>query len=144
MNIQLKTTVTGNYKTIMSRFDRDLFEALAPPFPPMEVVAFTGSREGDRVHIRFLDRINWISRITEDGANDTEAWFVDEGVQLPFPLTYWRHRHVVRKISEDTSCIIDDITYRAGNGLFTLLMYPALYLGFYPRKRLYRAYFGRP
>ena len=64
MNIQLTTTVKGNYKTIMARFDRQLFEALAPPFPPMEVVEFTGSREGDRVHIRFLDRVNWISLIT--------------------------------------------------------------------------------
>ena len=146
MNIQIKTIVRGNYRDVLARFDRDLFEALAPPFPPMEIVEFTGSRKGDKVHIRFTGpvKVEWVSRITEEEANDAEAWFTDEGVQLPFPLSYWRHRHVVRKVTEDTSCIIDDITYRGRNALFSLLLYPALYLGFYPRKQIYRAYFGKP
>ena len=144
MNIQLKTTVKGNFKTIMARFDRALFEALAPKVPAMEIVEFTGSRKGDTVHIRFLSPVNveWVSRITEDAENKTEAYFVDEGVQLPFPLSFWKHKHIVRKITEDTSCIIDDITFKGPNGLVTLLLYPAIFLGFYPRKKIYKAYFG--
>lgn len=66
----------------------------------------------------------------------------DEGVKLPYPLTYWKHRHIVRKVTEDTSCIIDDITFKGPNALFTLLLYPAIYLGFYPRKKIYRAIFN--
>lgn len=146
MNIKLDTTVKGNYKDIMARFDRDLFEALKPKGAKMEIVEFTGSKKGDKVHLRFLSplRAEWISHITEDGQNEEEAWFVDEGVQLPFPLTYWRHRHIVRKLTNDTACIVDDITFRGPNRLMTLLLYPAIYLGFYPRKKLYRSYFGAP
>ena len=110
----------------------------------MEIVEFTGSRKGDTVHIRFLSpvKVEWVSRITEDAENKTEAYFVDEGVQLPFPLSFWKHKHIVRKITEDTSCIIDDITFKGPNGLVTLLLYPAIFLGFYPRKKIYKAYFG--
>lgn len=146
MNLQLQTTVRGNYRDLIDRFDRDLFEALAPRQGEMEIVEFTGSRKGDRVHLRFLKpiRAEWVSVITEDAVNDREAYFVDEGVQLPWPLAYWRHRHVVRKITDDTSCIIDDIAFRGVNPLLTALLYPAIYLGFYPRKKIYREYFGAP
>ncbi|MCB0562108.1 MAG: hypothetical protein H6573_10700 [Lewinellaceae bacterium] len=144
MNIKLQTAVRGNFKEIMARFDRDLFEALAPRQPKMEIVEFTGSKKGDRVHIRFLQplKVDWVSVITEDEINNAEAYFIDEGVQLPFPLSFWKHKHIVRKITEDTSFIIDDITFRGPNRLLSLLMYPAIFLGFYPRKRIYRRYFG--
>ena len=145
MNIKIQTQVKGNYKEIMARFDRALFEALAPRQPKMEIVEFTGSKKGDRVHIRFLQplKVDWVSVITEDEISNAEAYFIDEGVQLPFPLTFWRHQHIVRKITDDTSCIIDDITFRGPNVLVTLLLYPAIYLGFYPRKKIYRRYFGK-
>lgn len=144
MNLKIKTKVKGNYRDIISRFDRDLFEALAPKQGEMEIVEFTGSKKGDRVHIRFVKplKADWVSVITEDEVNENEAYFTDEGVQLPFPLSYWKHRHIVRKITEDTSCIIDDITFRGPNTLVTGLLYPAVFLGFYPRKRIYREYFG--
>lgn len=144
MRLQLSTKVKGNYKDIMDRFDRQLFEALKPKQGKMEIVEFTGSKKGDRVHLRFLSPIkaDWVSDITEDGSNEEEAYFVDEGVKLPFPLTYWKHRHVVRRLSEETSLIIDDISYRGPNSLVSALMYPALWAAFYPRKQVYRDYFG--
>lgn len=146
MNLKLTTIVNGNYKVVMSRFDRDLFEALTPKQGQLEIVEFTGSKKGDRVHLRFLSPIkaDWVSLITEDGVNEQQAYFVDEGETLPFPLRYWHHRHVVEKVTEDTSRIVDDITFKGPNALVTLLMYPAIFIGFYPRKRIYRAYFGQP
>lgn len=144
MNIQLKTKVKGNYKDIMRQFDRKLFEALKPKQAKMEIVEFTGSKKGDRVHLRFLSPIKaeWISEIVEDGVNDQEAYFIDEGTTLPFPLTYWRHKHIVQKIREDTSYIIDDMTFSGANALITALIYPGIYLGFYPRKKIYQKYFN--
>ena len=144
MNIQLKTKVRGHYKDIMRQFDRKLFEALKPANADMEIVEFTGSEKGDKVHIRFKSPIKaeWISEITESGADETEAFFIDEGVQLPFPLSYWKHKHIVRKITDDSSYIIDDITFKGSNFLLTRLLYPAIYAGFYPRKRIYKRYFG--
>lgn len=144
MNLVIKTAVKGNYKDILNKFDLDLFKALAPPGPKMEIVEFTGSKKGDRVHIRFLSPVKteWISDITADEVNDQEAFFIDEGTTLPFPLKYWKHKHLIRKIDEQHSEIIDDITYRASNSLLTLLMYPAMFLAFFPRKRIYRKYFS--
>ncbi len=145
MNIQLKTMVKGNYKDIMRQFDRKLFEALKPANAEMEIVEFTGSEKRDKVHLRFLSPIKaeWISKITDNGENENEAFFIDEGVKLPFPLSYWKHKHIVRKISPDTSYIIDDITFKGLNFLFSLFLYPAIYAGFYPRKKVYRAYFNK-
>lgn len=145
MNLQIKTTVKGNYRAVMDRFDRDLFEALIPKQGKTEIVEFTGSKKGDRVHLRFLSPIkaDWISLITDDGWDEHQAYFVDEGDTLPFPLRYWRHRHIVEKVTEDTSRIIDDITFEGPNFLITLLMYPAIFIGFAPRKRIYQSYFGK-
>lgn len=143
MNIVLKTTVKGNYKKVMAAFDRRLFEALKPPVGRMEIVEFTGSKKGDKVHIRFHSplKADWISDITEDEITDDMAYFVDVGVKLPWPLATWTHRHIVKKVDEETSMIVDDITFTASNSILSLLMYPAIFMGFYPRKRIYREYF---
>jgi len=144
-NIILKTKVQGNYLDVMNRFDRDLFEALKPKVGRMDIVKFTGSQKGDVVHLRFLSpiRAEWISEIIDDGADDHEAYFTDIGIQLPYPLKFWKHIHKVQKISHDTSYIIDDMTFQGPNKLITWLLYPALYLAFYPRKWVYRSYFKK-
>lgn len=144
MKLIFKTQVKGNYKEVMARFDRQLFEALKPKQGTMEIVEFTGSQKGDRVHIRFTSPVKaeWISLITEDRIDDKEAYFIDQGEVLPFPLSYWQHKHVVQKVDEETSLIIDDITFKAKNKLLTWLMYPALYFGFSPRAKIYQSYFG--
>lgn len=105
MNLQLRTKVDGNYKDIMRQFDRKLFEALKPSHADMEIIQFTGSEKGDKVHLRFHSPIkaDWISHITDHGENESESFFIDEGVKLPFPISYWRHKHIVRKITNNTS-----------------------------------------
>jgi ligand-binding SRPBCC domain-containing protein len=145
VNIKLKTKVKGNYMEVMQQFDRQLFEALTPKFPPVEIKAFTGSKKGDKVHIRFKvpPYFDWISDIVEDGNNDKEAWFIDEGNTLPFPLKYWRHKHIVQKIDENYSLIIDDITFKTSNALLDRLIYPTMLMAFKPRKKIYQEYFGK-
>lgn len=144
MNILLKTEVDGNYLDVMRKFDRQLFEALKPSGADMEIVAFTGSKKGDKVHLRFNSPIKaeWVSHITEDGEDSQRAYFVDEGVELPFPLKFWRHKHIVQRVTDDMSLIIDDITFEGANPFWSYLLYPAIYAGFYPRKKIYRAYFN--
>jgi ligand-binding SRPBCC domain-containing protein len=145
MIITLKTKVKGNYKKVMESFDIDLFEALKPAGANMEIVEFTGSKKGDKVHLRFNNpfKIEWISIITEDGINETEAYFIDVGTTLPFPLRTWEHKHIVRKISEFESEIIDQMKYEGVNKFWTIILKPALYMAFYPRKKVYKRYFER-
>ncbi len=144
MNIKFETLVDGHYKDIMKRFDRSLFEALAPPLIPFKILKFTGSQTGDVVHLQFGGLINteWVSEITDHGSNDSETYFIDEGTKLPFPLSTWKHRHIVKKIEANKSLIIDDINYQAKNGLLTRLIYPMLYAGFKNRGKIYQRFFN--
>lgn len=144
MRILLETKVKGDYKEIMARFDRKLFEALAPKQGKMEIVEFTGSKKGDRVHIRFISpfKADWTSHITEDYEDEQQTYFVDQGEIMPFGLGYWKHRHIVRKIDSTHSMIVDDIEYKAKSSFMTPLLYPALYFAFSPRKKIYQEYFG--
>lgn len=139
-----KTRVAGNYLELMKRFDRELFEALAPSVGKIEIAKFTGSETGDEVHIKFVKpiRTEWISHIIDHGQDDKRAYFVDRGVQLPFPLGEWEHHHVIERISEVESYIVDDMRFKGRNWLWSILLYPAIYLGFLPRSRVYRKYFG--
>ncbi|MCR9288740.1 MAG: hypothetical protein NXI23_15295 [Bacteroidetes bacterium] len=145
MNIEIKTKVNGNYKDIMRQFDKKLFEALKPSHADMKIIVFTGSKKGDKVHLRFHSPIkaDWISHITDDGENEKESFFIDEGLKLPFPMSYWKHKHIVRKITDSTSYIIDDITFKGPVFFLSWLLYPAIYLGFYPRKKIYKKYFSK-
>lgn len=145
MNITLKTAVKGHYKKVIDAFDRHLFEALKPPIGQMEIIEFTGSKKGDIVHIRFLKPIKaeWISNIVEDQITNEKAYFVDVGKKLPWPLETWTHRHVVEKIDENNSLVIDDMTFTGKNFLLSLLLYPAIYIGFFPRKKIYKKYFDQ-
>jgi ligand-binding SRPBCC domain-containing protein len=144
MKIIIKTIVAGNYKNVMQQFDIKLFEALAPKSATMHIKEFTGSKKGDKVHIQFVKpfKADWISDIIEDGYNDTEAYFIDQGRVVPFGISKWQHKHIVKNITNTTCEIIDDITYEGVNLIWTILLYPVLFLGFYPRKKIYKKYFA--
>ncbi len=145
MNLILRTPVKGYYKNVMAAFDRRLFEALKPPVGEMEIKEFTGSQKGDKVHIQFHSPIKaeWISDIVEDQITEQRAWFVDVGVKLPWPLATWTHRHIVERVDDQNSIIVDDITFSGSNFILSLLLYPAIFLGFYPRKNIYKDYFKK-
>lgn len=144
MKIRFETKVRGDYVEVMKRFDKDLFEALKPKQGDMEILEFTGSKTGDRVHLRFNSplKMEWISDIVDHGMDERQAYFVDEGIKLPVPLSFWRHQHIVEKIDDQYCLIIDDISYRARPFFLTPVLYPALYAAFYPRKAVYKEYFG--
>lgn len=145
MRFILKTSVQGYYLDIMERFDIDLFKSLKPIGAKMTVTQFTGSKTGDIVALEFTSPIkaSWVSKIINHGQDENKAFFIDEGELLPFPLKSWTHHHIVERIDDQSSVIIDDITYSTGIKLLDLLMYPAMYLSFYPRKSGYRRYFNQ-
>jgi len=144
MTVKIKTKVKGNYKDLILRFDLELFEYLKPKNAKMEIVKFTGSKTGDKVHLRFLNpfKMEWISHITADGINDYEAFFIDKGVVLPPFLGYWKHKHIVKKLDKNNSEIIDEMSFKASWRFFTFLLFPVILLGFYPRRKAYKKYFG--
>ncbi len=143
MRITMSTPVDGYYVDVMKRFDRDLFEALAPPVG-MTVDTFTGSKKGDTVVLKFTIpyKFIWQSDIIEDGHNEDRAWFVDVGKILPWPLKTWRHEHIVQKVNNHQSIIIDQMEYTCRSAWMNQLIKPVLYAAFNPRKKIYKQYFS--
>ena len=143
MNIQIRTRLKGNYKELMQGFDLQLFKYLLPPVVGTEIREFTGSQTGDRVHIRFTAPLNidWISNITSHGADENMVYFVDEGEVLPPVIKKWRHRHVIERISEEESVIVDDIYYEGSSYLAGLILYAPMFFTFFMRKFQYAKYF---
>ena len=129
----------------MAGFTRQLFLALAPPFPRLRLHRFDGCRTGDVVEIELrtgLTNLRWTSRITADGVlADGTHYFVDEGQVLPPPLRYWRHRHLVQPGPAGGSVIVDDLEYRTAYRWLDALLYPAMWAQFAWRRPIYRRWF---
>ena len=145
MKITIETPVEQDYLSVKAGFDETLFSKLSPPFPPVKLLRFDGSAKGDIVTLELnfiFFKQKWTSEITDDQTDEREFYFIDEGIELPFFLKTWRHKH--RIIKNDTGSVIrDEITYQGPLGLMTLLLYPALYLQFLYRKPIYKKIFKK-
>ena len=143
MNIQISTSVAQPPEEVWKGFNQDLFTALAPPFPPVNLLRFDGSLKGDEVHLELnflLFKQEWNSLIVEQEKGEGEIFFVDQGIKLPFFLKLWQHRHRLVREGKGTK-IVDDITYKTPFKLFDWLMYPAMWLQFAYRKPVYQKLF---
>ena len=143
MRITISTLVNQGYRAVAQGFDRNLFEKLNPPFPPVKLLRFDGSKQGDIVALELnflLFSQTWESRIVEDGETAGEWYFVDEGVKLPFFLASWKHRHRVVQTGTH-STIVDDITFKTPFLLMDYLFYPVMWLQFLYRKPVYKRVF---
>ena len=141
--IAIKTKVNEEYKQVFAAFDKDLFLKLNPPFPPVKLIRFDGCKKEDFVTLSLnciFFKQEWTSQITENGQNEKEIWFVDEGIKLPFFLKKWKHRHRILRQKSGT-VIIDDILYLSPYILLSYLLYPVLYPQFLYRKPIYRKIF---
>lgn len=145
MKIHLQTPVAQPYLSVLDGFNEELFAALSPPFPKLKILRFDGSAPGDVVEIELVAgpiRRRWTSLITEREITPAAAWFVDEGQELPAPLIYWRHKHMITHHG-DHSIIHDQIEFRTKLKALDLLLYPVLYAQFSLRGPIYRRVFGQ-
>lgn len=147
MHLLIKTEVAASPDEVWRGFNRELFLALNPPFPPVRLHQF-GMNAGDRVRLelRFSGFVqHWVSYLPESGRTPGGGYyFVDTGEQLPFFLASWQHRHGIEPTTGGGSVIIDDIHFEGPHRILSLLLYPALWLQFVYRKPIYRRFFGRP
>jgi len=145
MKIRIETQVQESPETVWAGFNRNLFIALSPGFPKVELSRFDGCLKGDEVHLLlhfpFFPQ-EWNSLIIESGNDPKGYYFIDQGIKLPFFLSYWEHKHIINK-SASGSLIIDDIYYEAHNRFLEVLLYPSLWLSFYQRKSKYKKAFPK-
>lgn len=150
MKINIETAVNQSVSDVWNQFDDKLLLKLSPPFPPVKLISF-GQKIGEKVTFElnfFIKRQLWVSKITDSYLSVEESYFIDEGVQLPFFLKYWKHKH--RIVRDNTSpngsgsIIIDEIEFRTPTILTDYIFYPILYLQFLYRKPIYQRIFKTP
>jgi ligand-binding SRPBCC domain-containing protein len=144
MKITIETHVEQGYLTVKKGFNETLFTKLSPPFPPVKLIRFDGSTTGDLVilELNFIFfKQNWTSEIVEDQTDEKEFYFVDKGIELPFFLKKWTHRHRIIKDGEN-AIIRDEIEYKAPFLVLTWLLYPVMLLQFAYRKPIYKRIFA--
>ncbi len=145
VRILIPTYVRQPIEVVWAGFDETLFRKLSPPFPPATLLRFDGSLPGDEVHVElnfFFFKQTWVSLITGQHESPEEIYFVDEGIELPFFLRTWRHKHRIARRGTG-SCIIEEIEFRTPFLLMDYLLYPVLYGQFAYRKPIYRRVFGK-
>ena len=146
MKILIKTKVKGLPKEILSKFNDELFLKLKPPFVDLKLNRFDGCQKGDEVHLSIYPPLigeqKWISLITSNISKDDYCDFIDEGIVLPKPLTYWHHHHKIVKLNKNYSYIIDEINFKSSNKLLDYLLYVPLWLQFFYRKPIYKKVFN--
>ncbi|MEN2280790.1 hypothetical protein AAGF08_01540 [Algoriphagus sp. SE2] len=145
MEIIIKTQVEQDFLSVKEGFDKTLFKKLSPPFPPVKLLRFDGSKKGDLVSLELnfiFFQQKWVSEIIEDKTTEEEFYFIDQGVELPFFLKYWRHKHRIFKVGEN-SIIQDEISYKAPFLILTWLLYPAMLLQFGYRIPIYKKIFKK-
>lgn len=144
-SIWLETPVQATAEAVLAGFDRKLFEALAPAFPPLKLLRFDGSAPGDLVDLQlglWPVRQRWLSRITERIESSDEIGFVDEGLILPAPLQRWRHFHRIRREGPH-SRIIDDIRFTVHPLAPAAIVAALLRRSFAARRPIYQRFFGK-
>ncbi|WP_108210414.1 SRPBCC family protein [Pontibacter mucosus] len=145
MQLHLKTAVAQDYLQVFGAFDERLFRQLAPSFPRLKLLRFDGSEPGDVVEVELqtgLKSFRWTSLITERSITGAEAYFIDQGQELPPPLKVWHHKHLVSR--HGSGAIIHDIiTYSTGFILLDGLLYPLMLATFGMRGPVYRKVFGK-
>jgi len=146
LNFKIESKIYHPFELVSQNFSKDLFEALAPVFPPSQLESFDGDRVGGLVKIRLgigaLSKL-WVSEITSRTEHADKVEFVDEGRQLPPPLSKWLHRHVIRREADGTTLIIDDISFSSGSKILDYMIYPALFAMFSLRTPAYKKYYDR-
>ncbi len=144
--MKITTSVACDPQYVWDNFGESLFQKLAPPFPKARLLEFGGNEKGARVAIELdflLFRQKWVSDITESGRIDVGYYFVDEGRELPFFISKWKHRHMILADGNGGAKIIDDVSFQSHGKLMTWLFTPLIWLQFVYRKPIYKRFFGR-
>ncbi len=153
MRLTIHTSVEKSFEEVFAGFDFELFKKLTPVNPPVTIQRFDGCATGDEVHIEMTVPIlkrkeRWISRIVRSGkvqghaTYTDEYFFVDEGIELPFFLRFWRHTHRIIAAENGGSVIVDDIEYRTPLWLLPFVA-PVISAQFRARQPLYQEHFKK-
>lgn len=140
MKLAVESNVKGvNPEEVYSLFDVELLCALSPPFMKPQPLVHEGNHLGAQLVLRLKNPLFssvWKGHVTEEKHTENEIYFVDEGIEMPFGMTAWRHKHRIIRAPFGT-LIRDEVEFNTKNGLLTALLMPGVWLQLIYRKPLY-------
>lgn len=144
MKLKISTEVGQALPQVILGFNEDLFKKLSPPFPKVILKRFDGCLKGDIVSLELdflIFKQMWTSEIISYESNPEKFEFVDKGIELPFFLMSWQHRHTLL-LENGVVSIVDDINFSSNFKFFDYLLFPVMYLQFFFRKPIYKKVFN--
>ncbi|MFL0163192.1 SRPBCC family protein [Aquirufa salirivi] len=141
-SFRVQTPINSPIEYVWALFDKDLLSKLSPPFPPVSIKRFDGCRKGDLVQLEIklgLFSLYWDSEITEDFQSDDKIYFIDEGRRIPLGMNYWKHEHILEKLPNNQTLVIDQISYSTSSKFLDILLYPLLWGMIAYRKPFYKS-----
>jgi ligand-binding SRPBCC domain-containing protein len=146
VKIVLMTKVDADLEQVKELLNRELLEAMNPPWMKSEIDRFDGLSKGDEFHLRIgiapLEQ-KWLGRIVDRRESATEFTYTDVGILLPLPLKKWRHHHRFLRRPEGGTLIRDEIEYSTGRLALDAAIYPVLYGQFAWRQPVYKKFLTR-
>lgn len=140
MKFSINSRVRGfSPQQIIEVFDFDLLRELSPPLMKPHALIYEGNRPGSRIHFRLATPSgvkNWIGKIDGYGESENEIWFSDEGIEIPFGIKTWKHKHRLMKTDYGT-IIRDEVEVEFIRPWTALFKLPGIWLQFIYRKTLY-------
>ncbi|CAM3805008.1 SRPBCC family protein [Alkalicoccus chagannorensis] len=107
-----KTELPHSLDEVWNFFQSNENLAAITTFPKIRILGDTDVFEGSRVHLEMnflLFRLHWKGVITK---KVDKAYFMDEGVQLPFPFQSWEHVHAFKE-EDGRTVMIDRVRFSA-------------------------------
>lgn len=144
MRLLFRTPIKENFLKVKEGFTQELFSALSPPWAKVEIEKFDGCTTGDEIHLKIYQggvKQKWVSEITSEIQTDDEWCFIDEGKVLPWPMSFWKHRHRVLKMKNGHSEIVDDIHFECTPRWMDYPTYAVVYAVFAIRPARYKKFF---
>jgi len=143
MKITVGTTIESSIEKVKQNFNKELFLALTPPWIKMELLRYDGNQVGDEIHLELqfpFKKFSWVSLIVDYQENPLEISFIDVGKVLPPFLKSWHHLHIIRRLNEKQTLLIDDVTFEAIRPELNPLLWPGIYTMLAYRKLIYPKY----
>lgn len=108
-----KTDIDRPLSEVWSFFQTNDNLAAITGFPKIRILGDKDVTEGAAVHLEmnfYFMKLEWKGEITKVVP---EAFFMDEGTDLPYPFTSWRHVHAFKAVDEKTTRMIDRVEFTA-------------------------------
>ena len=140
--IKTQTKINKQFSLVKKLFvDKEgkLLRSLLPPF--CKLLHYKGIRRGAIIKISLFGKPCKFKVVTYSTSND-KLYFNDiikEGKLLG--ISYWSHRHKINKLSNDSTVIIDEVTFTSRNKYRDFILHVLFSASFVVRSIQYKIFF---